>query len=372
MKNKNAGNDISKFFRSACSFIVRDTSGKNESKKVIIIIRIIIITFMVYFSANMILCNVTFGETWALIFYGFFLLIFLSIFTMSYYFETSIVLWCFNISTIIWIIAIVHYFGWNIGVQHFLILLLILYFFSSYRHYEYKIIYASFLCLFRLILFYVYQKKIPIWQLNSMEENALQVLNTITIFWCISVISFICSKTSQELEGKLIEYNSQLERQANTDTLTGLYNRRKALEYMNEIVKYPEVHGSFCLCICDIDFFKKVNDSYGHDYGDEVLKKISYVFKEEIQKNIFAARWGGEEFLLVFPDCNGDEAYIELEQIRRKIKDMKICKGDLTVSITMTFGLAEYDFFNGLEATIKEADQKLYMGKERGRDVIIY
>lgn len=372
MENNNLNNGISHFFENIGNFIGMDTSGKNESKKIIVIIRIIIISFILYFTANMIMCNVTFKSVGVLIFYGIFLLISVAIFTMSYYFKTTATLWCFNISTIIWIFAVVHYFGWNIGVQHFLMMLLILYFFSNYKHYTSKVIFAVFLCSFRLLLFHFYQKRVPMWQLTGAEENALQILNTITIFWCISVISFICSKDSQELEGKLMEYNSQLEKQANTDTLTGLFNRRKAIEYMNEVVKTPEVYGSFCICICDIDFFKKVNDNYGHDFGDEVLKKVSEILKEEVQGRNFAARWGGEEFLLLFPQSNGDEAYIKLEKIRRKIKDMRICKGDLSVGITMTFGLAEYDFFHGLEATIKEADQKLYMGKERGRDIIIF
>lgn len=96
------------------------------------------------------------------------------------------------------------------------------------------------------------------------------------------------------------------------------------------------------------------------------------MFKSEVRENGFVARWGGEEFLLVFPECNGDEAYIRLENLRKKIKEMKIQNGDINFGITMTFGLAEYDFMNGLNTTIKEADEKLYIGKEKGRDIIIY
>lgn len=372
MEGNSGSNGISQFFENMRSFIGMDTSGKNESKKIIVIIRMIIITYILYFTANMIICNVTFKSAGVLVLYGFFLLFSIGIFTMSYYFTTTSVLWCFNIGTIIWIIAVVHYFGWNIGVQHFLMMLLILYFFSSYKHDTSKILFAVFLGVLWLLLFYFYQKRVPVWQLTGAEETILQIVNTITIFWCISVISYICSKDSQELEGKLMEYNSQLEKQANTDTLTGLFNRRKAIEYMNEIIKKPEIYGGFCLCICDIDFFKKVNDNYGHDFGDEVLRKVSEILKDEVQNRDFAARWGGEEFLLLFPQCNGDEAYVKLEKIRRKIKDMRVCKGDLSVGITMTFGLADYDFYRGLEATIKEADQKLYMGKEKGRDIIIF
>lgn len=360
------------WIKNVADFIGMDTSGRNETKDITVVIRVLIISCILYFTVNMILCNVLIENINSLIFYGVFLLSFLGIFTMSYHFETSTTLWCFNVGMIVWIVGIVHFFGWNIGVQHFLMLLLVLYFFSSYKHYVSKMIFAAGMCVFRILLFYMYSKRTPDWQLTNTEETVLQILNTITIFWCISIISYICSKNSKELEGKLVEYNNQLEKQANTDTLTGLFNRRKALEYMNSIIETSGYEDGFSLCICDIDFFKKVNDNYGHDFGDEVLKKISDILQEETKGKDFAARWGGEEFLLVFPDCNGDEAYVKLEKIRRKIKEMRVPKENIEVGVTMTFGLAEYDFYHGLDATIKEADEKLYRGKERGRDIIIF
>ena len=352
------------------NFIGKDTSSENESKKVIVIIRILIIFCIIYFTANAVLCNAPFGNAQSLVFYGIFLLLFLIIFGISYQFSTRVTLWWFNLSMIAWILSSVHYFGWDIGVQHFLLLLLVLYFFSSYKHYMSKILFASAMCALRIVLFYVYHKRTPILEVSSMEGSALQILNTITIFFCISVIAFICSKDSQELEGKLVEYNNQLQRQANTDALTGLFNRRKAMTYIEEVVRHSEK--GFSLCICDIDFFKKVNDNYGHDFGDRVLEEVSAVFREEMQGKDMAARWGGEEFLLLFPDLNGDEAYIRLEQIRKRIKDTVVELNGQKVRVTMTYGLAEYDFAGGIDGTIKEADEKLYMGKEKGRDIIIF
>lgn len=352
------------------NFIGKDTSSENESKKVIVIIRILIIFCIIYFTANAVLCNAPFGNAQSLVFYGFFLLLFLIIFGISYQFSTRVTLWWFNFSMIAWILSSVNYFGWDIGVQHFLLLLLVLYFFSNYKHYMSKILFASAMCALRIVLFYVYHKRTPILEVSSMEGSALQILNTITIFFSISVIAFICSKDSQELEGKLVEYNNQLQRQANTDALTGLFNRRKAMTYIEEVVRHSEK--GFSLCICDIDFFKKINDNYGHDFGDRVLEEVSAVFREEMQGKDMAARWGGEEFLLLFPDRNGDEAYIRLEQIRKRIKDTVVELNGQKVSVTMTYGLAEYDFAGGIDGTIKEADEKLYMGKEKGRDIIIF
>ena len=84
------------------------------------------------------------------------------------------------------------------------------------------------------------------------------------------------------------------------------------------------------------------------------------------------ARWGGEEFLILFPGCNGDNAFLKLEEIQRRIRGMEVHNGDICVKITMTFGLSEYNFSAGLTATLQEADEKLYKGKETGRDKIVY
>lgn len=353
------------------NFIGKDVKAQNESKKLIVVIILILILVIVYFSINALfyIPRLDFIES---LFYVLFLAVFIGIFVMSYYCRSITTLWMFNISMIIWICCIVHMFGWNIGVQHFLMVLLTLYFFSSYKQYAGKILYAGFLCCLCILLFYIYHYKEPLWPLSAGDENILQIINTITIFGCISIISFIFSNSTQELESKLINYNAMLEKQANTDALTGLYNRRKAMEYMDYLTNKHAGHLGFCLCICDIDFFKNVNDNYGHDFGDEVLKGISRIFMEEMKKGNFVARWGGEEFLLLFPECNGDEACIKLEKIRKRIKEMRIKKDDFEVSVTMTFGLSEYDYMNGLTATLREADEKLYIGKQKGRDRIVF
>lgn len=371
MNKKTSIQSEESLFKKIKNFICKDVKAQNESKKLIIVIRLILILVIVYFLINGLFCisKVDFVKS---LFYAVFLTVFIGIFIMSYHCQSISTLWMFNIGMIIWICAIVHMFGWNIGVQHFLMVLLILYFFSSYKQYAGKIIYAIFLCCMRILLFYIYHYKEPLWPLSASDENTLQIVNTITIFIIISIIAFIFSNDTQELESKLVDYNNMLKEQANTDALTGLFNRRKAIEYLEYLTNNQVGTQGFSLCICDIDFFKKVNDNYGHDAGDEVLKSIAKVFMEETKKEDFVARWGGEEFLLVFPQCNGEQAYIKIEQIRRKVKEIRVKKDDAEISVTVTFGIAEYDYLNGLTATIQEADKKLYLGKEGGRDRTVF
>ena len=118
--------------------------------------------------------------------------------------------------------------------------------------------------------------------------------------------------------------------------------------------------------------FKSVNDTYGHDAGDEVLKYIAKLLKEKSRSTSFISRWGGEEFLLVFPDCNGDNAYIALERLRNTIQNSVIKVGNQEIQVTMTFGLTEFGYDKDEEAAIKEADEKLYMGKQNGRNQVVY
>jgi len=158
------------------------------------------------------------------------------------------------------------------------------------------------------------------------------------------------------------------------DGLTGLYNRRQFEIGLEQEFNRTKRHPSdFSLAILDIDFFKKVNDTYGHDFGDTVLAAISELLKKQTAAyGGFVARWGGEEFLIIFHDMNGDEAYVHLNEIYDAIKNLKLNYNDDEVRITMTYGLTEYDLASSFEDNVKEADEKLYLGKQSGRDKIVY
>lgn len=349
--------------------ICKDTGGENESPKLIVVVRLLtlimlfytlvscILTISVYHTAGIAFCVVSF-------------LLFLSIFIMSYRCRTFVSYCILNVCILMWIIANVVYFGWNIGVQHFLVTLLVFCFFSKYQHETAKVVYSIFLFILRLCLYTHCQHNSALIPLDQSTNDVLQVVNTLAIFISIALIAYTFSTDTQMLEGKLIEYNERLQKQAHTDTLTGLYNRRKTMEYLDSLLKSTENQISFCLC--DIDFFKRINDTYGHNIGDEVLRTLADTFRKELPKNSFISRWGGEEFLLIFPNLNGDEAMIALENLRQKIKAIIFDGGIETFSISLTFGLVEYDYHSDLTTLLKQVDEKLYLGKESGRDRIIF
>lgn len=153
------------------------------------------------------------------------------------------------------------------------------------------------------------------------------------------------------------------------DYLTGLYNRHKIAEKINEIIeKSKEKDSVFSIVIGDIDFFKKVNDNYGHLIGDMVLKYISNFLTDYIGINGTVGRYGGEEFIIILPEFTEDDAYLIMEEVRKNICDKKIYLENDYLNVSMTFGITSSFGEKSLKELIKEADYALYEGKNNGRN----
>lgn len=349
--------------------ICRDTGKQNESARLIAVIRFLTLSLLSHSLVCSILVSAT-GHTGALVFSAFSLVLFLGVFVLSYHCSTFTSYCILNVCILFWTIINVYTFGWNIGVQHFLVVLLVFVFFSKYKHETGKIIYSVFLFALRLYLYYYCKSNSPSIRINDVLNNAMQTVNTFFIFLSMGLVAYLFSSSTQEMEGKLIEYNKELQKQASIDPLTGLYNRRRTMEYLDNLLK--TAHSQISICLCDIDHFKRVNDTYGHDVGDIVLKAISDTFRKKLPPDTFISRWGGEEFLLIFPRLNGDEAGAALGILRQKIRELSFDGGTEQFTISLTYGLVEYDFHSDITTLLKEADEKLYIGKESGRDRIVF
>lgn len=155
------------------------------------------------------------------------------------------------------------------------------------------------------------------------------------------------------------------------DMLTSLYNRRTGDQKLRQAAEVYRKKGTpFHVCIGDIDFFKKVNDTYGHECGDMVLRQTAELLKRCMNSNGFVARWGGEEFLLVYEGKTLKYAHAHLTAILNAIRALRVTYGDQTVQLTMTFGLTE-GTSDDVTQLLLDADNKLYQGKSTGRDRII-
>ena len=156
------------------------------------------------------------------------------------------------------------------------------------------------------------------------------------------------------------------------DTLTEIYNRRYATNFLQKVLEKAEVSGQpFAVCIGDIDFFKQVNDTYGHDIGDIVLKEVATLLKNSMIGNGMAARFGGEEFLMIFDKIGKQEGAAILQETLEKLRQIEFTCEDQKFSVTMTFGIVDGNVELGQDALLKLADEKLYDGKQNGRNRVV-
>jgi diguanylate cyclase (GGDEF)-like protein len=173
---------------------------------------------------------------------------------------------------------------------------------------------------------------------------------------------------SQRLLKKTLELNESVR----TDYLTGLATRLHVMEKINEEVsRVNRSRSTFAVIIADIDYFKKINDTFGHKCGDIVLCTIAKIMKEAIRAHDVLSRWGGEEFLFLLPETDEEGAAKLAEKIRRTIEGTPIHYSENKIEITMTFGISMYDPLTSVDDMINRADAALYRGKELGRNRVI-
>lgn len=155
----------------------------------------------------------------------------------------------------------------------------------------------------------------------------------------------------------------------NHDTLTGLYTRR-FLEKHIELIPQNK-RRQYVISMIDIDYFKKVNDTYEHEAGDAVLVNVSSCLQETVGTQNLAVRWGGEEFILYFPDATPDIIYPMIEKLRMQVENMVTEVAGKEIHVTITGGVATGLADSNYEKVIRCADEKLYLGKQRGRNCVI-
>ncbi|BAK73285.1 GGDEF domain-containing protein [Arcobacter sp. L] len=166
----------------------------------------------------------------------------------------------------------------------------------------------------------------------------------------------------------LYEIQKKLEEQATVDELTKVYNRKSFNERLKEKIEmFRRYESNFCLALVDIDDFKKVNDNFGHDVGDEVLIKVCGIAKENIRNTDLIFRIGGEEFVILYPKTLIDEAFLSIEKITHIIKNENIIKNH---QITLSVGLTQMKENDDEASIFKRIDDLMYISKKTGKDKI--
>ena len=155
-----------------------------------------------------------------------------------------------------------------------------------------------------------------------------------------------------------------------TDGLTQLFNRNHWQECIEaEFKRYIRSQHSSSLVMLDIDHFKAVNDNYGHVVGDDVIKHLAQLIREQVRETDLSGRYGGEEFVILLADTHLDKAKIFAERLRKTVEDSVIIYNDIEIQYTISIGIAEVEpSFSSVSQWIEYADNALYQSKEQGRN----
>jgi len=277
---------------------------------------------------------------------------------------------CFASIILIWVTWFVHMFGWSAGGTNILVPILALAYFNIFEPPFGKLGYFFGVVLFRIGLFAYSLIHTPAGSFGHAESFVFQVVNSLVPLFMLAYCFMLFSSSIQASERELTINNQHLHKEAGTDPLTGLPNRRAMLDSIEAYQKsFP--YETFSIAIADIDFFKKVNDTYGHNCGDYTLKELSSLFLSRAGEAYQVCRWGGEEFCFFLPQMNLDEAGVIMRDLHIAVGKMPLHYEEIDFSITLTIGLTENDFHSSLDKLMDEADRKLYMGKADGRNQVV-
>jgi two-component system cell cycle response regulator len=205
---------------------------------------------------------------------------------------------------------------------------------------------------------------------QALQEGAVGYLskNNLSQEKLVNTIDAALDKWTQLQQARADK--KELERLANSDSLTGLYNRQAILDKMGETInrakRYKE---DFSLGMLDVDLFRRVNDQYGHLTGDEVLEKIATLIRRNIRNTDVAGRYGGEEFIILLPLADLSSALVVAERIRSVIEstEMKDSGGNV-FAVTVSQGLSSWEPDEDAHSLISRTDEALYRAKENGRN----
>lgn len=295
-------------------------------------------------------------------------------FYTSYFMKPSKLLWIHYTVTILYMIGFVIVFGWECGVQYFVFVTIAIKFASGWGNIRKRVLDTMVIFLVCMLLYGYTRIYDPICEITPATAICFQLINLIGVFLAIFSCLEILTEDVKEIQTHLSDVEDKLEHYVSEDPLTGLFNRRTVMQYMEELAEQKSLEGksNISVAIGDIDFFSKINDRYGHDCGDILIKQLAYQLSLSMKDKGKIARWGGKQFLFIFDNATGEDAYYYLTKMQQYIRSIDFTWNDESINLTMTYGLMEYNPDKSIDYCIVEAGKKMCMGKESGRNTIIF
>ncbi|MFC4932657.1 diguanylate cyclase [Massilia sp. GCM10023247] len=192
------------------------------------------------------------------------------------------------------------------------------------------------------------------------------------LFVVVLVFALLVEMTKTQGFVKLEQALGTINELALRDELTGVHNRRYLMGLIEKEKERADRNGrAFCLCLLDIDFFKRVNDTYGHSAGDAVLRAVARTVEAQVRGSDCFGRYGGEEFLLMLPETPAADALVLTERVREAIEKLRCLEAGSEIALTVSIGVAEYRMGEAIGLSVGRADEALYLAKSSGRNRVV-
>lgn len=261
-----------------------------------------------------------------------------------------------------------YFLGWELGFPLYLIALSSLVYFCPFKRKYIPYLFS----LFEIAVFFtlkIYTLNFaPVYLCDSGIITAFYLINSTAGFTLIIYAAFISKVSAVLTQQTLTADNNLLQDMVAHDSLTGLWSRRHLIDVFH---KYSQKNISFSIALSDIDNFKRINDTYGHECGDYVLSEIARIMSSHCMENAVICRWGGEEFVILLPDFHTASSVASIEKIRSAIDSHRFTYQNHSLHVTMTFGISTSDEACELNDLIRLADKRMYYGKQSGKNTIV-
>ena len=362
---------LKKLWQNIKKIILKDVSKESESNDFAILLRCLAIAEIIYLLL-MSVFMAYFNNTFLCLSCVFNIGIMAAVLMLTYEDRTPAAMYLYIVAQHVLVVVSAIETEWRLYYTPIVLVCIMLFYFNARMSMKAKINYS--ICeIVYFVALLIAKLYLPM-NTSLMKTGAAAVicLNIIIQVVSISFEAYAYSLKFTKNEEKMLQYNKKLEEMVSTDALTGLWNRRAMNEHLSLLENSFRKHQkSFAVAIMDIDFFKKVNDTYGHGMGDFVLKTLSALLKESMEGKGSVARWGGEEFLLTFEEMRYEEAVSLLNDIREKISIWDFSFKDVKIHLTITGGIEDYAMAESIDAVITKADMRLYTGKTGGRNRVV-
>lgn len=268
----------------------------------------------------------------------------------------------------LYVVVSTFFLGWNFGFPLFLIALASMVYFCPFKNkmIPYLFSIAEIIIFMVLKIYTLYNE--PIYHYSDFTVSGFYIFNSAATFTLMIYGAFISNLSVAMTQQTLTQNNSVLQDMVNHDTLTGLLSRNHFLAAYEE---NRQKNIPITLVLSDIDNFKRVNDTYGHDCGDIILSGIASIMMEQTPDNVLIYRWGGEEFVMMLPNYSDARALKLTEKVRIAITAKNFKYRNETLKVSMTFGISSTKESTDLNELIRLADKRLYYGKRCGKNIVI-